>query len=52
MVKRLTLAFDDDEFKEFKKLKQNVNGSPSWEDLFRMGIKCLRGEENGNSSYR
>lgn len=46
MVKRLTLAFDDDEFKEFKELKQSIDeDSPSWEDLFRRGIKCLEGDQ-------
>ncbi|MCE4625626.1 MAG: hypothetical protein F7C35_07180 [Desulfurococcales archaeon] len=39
MVKRVNVAFDNQEFEEFKKKKQQLG--LSWPQIIRQGIECL-----------
>ncbi|MCE4620574.1 MAG: hypothetical protein F7C33_06080 [Desulfurococcales archaeon] len=47
MVRRINVAFDNEEFEELKRRKDRLG--LSWADLIRRGLECLEREQAGKS---
>ena len=50
MVRRINVAFDNDEFESLKRRKDKLG--LSWADLIRRGLECLEREQAGKSEDR